>query len=315
MPRVVVTGGTGFVGANLVRHLLDAGHELHLIVRPQHATWRLEGIRQRVHVHVLDLLDAARLEQFFSDLKPEWIFHLAVYGAYSSQRDLGQMIATNITATANVLHAALGAGFESFVNTGSSSEYGIKQHAASESEYLDPNSYYACTKAAATHLCRHLARERDANITTLRLYSAYGPYEEPTRLIPTLVQAALRGQWPPLVAPQTARDFVYVEDVCRAYILAASHPQEERGAVYNVGSGVQTTLGEVVQQVGEICQIDVAPQWGSMPNRQWDAQTWVADVSKIKSTFDWQPQCDFAEGFRRSLAWFAEHKHILPAQG
>lgn len=315
MKRVVVTGGTGFVGANLVRYLLDAGHELHLIVRPQHATWRLESIRERVHIHVLDLLDPAELERFFRGLSPHWIFHLAVYGAYSSQRDLGQMIATNITATANLLHASLNVGFESFVNTGSSSEYGIKQHAANEFESLDPNSYYACTKAAATHLCRHLARERDADITTLRLYSAYGPYEEPTRLIPTLALAALRGQLPPLVSPQTARDFVYVEDVCRAYLLAASRPQAERGAIYNVGSGVQTTLEEAVRQVREICQIDTLPQWGSMPNRQWDAQTWVADATKIERELGWQPECDFAEGFRRTMAWFVAHKDLLSNNG
>ena len=313
MKRVVVTGGTGFVGANLVRYLLDSGHELHLIVRPQHATWRLEGIRERVHIHVLDLLDPAQLEDFFRELNPHWIFHLAVYGAYSSQRDLGQMIATNITATSNLLHACLNVGFESFVNTGSSSEYGIKQHAVDESECLDPNSYYACTKATATHLCRHLARERDADITTLRLYSAYGPYEETTRLIPTLALAALSGQLPPLVAPQTARDFVYVEDVCKAYVLAASRPQAERGAIYNVGSGVQVTLEEAVGQVREIGQIDVEPEWGSMPNRQWDAQTWVADATKIKSALGWQSECDFAEGFRRTLAWFAANEHLLPS--
>ncbi len=310
-----MTGATGFVGANLVRYLLDAGHELHLIVRPQHATWRIDSIRARVHIHVLDLLEPTQLEPFFKDLNPHWIFHLAVYGAYSSQRDLGQMISTNISATANLLHASLNAGFESFINTGSSSEYGVKPHAASEGEYLDPNSYYACTKAAATHLCRHLARERDADITTLRLYSAYGPYEERTRLIPTLALSVLNGQLPPLVAPQTARDFVYVEDVCRAYMLAASHPQSERGAIYNVGSGVQTTLAQVVQQVREIGQIGAQPQWGSMPNRQWDAQTWVADITKIKNALGWQPECDFADGFRRTLAWFAAHKQILPANG
>jgi|TARA_B110000495_G_C23011411_1_gene598258 nucleoside-diphosphate-sugar epimerase len=311
LKRAIITGATGFVGANLARHLLDAGCQVHLLVRPQYASWRIEDIRTDVQIHVLDLLDTASLECVLKDVRPDWIFHLAVYGAYSAQRELPQMIATNITATANLLHASLNVGFESFVNTGSSSEYGIKQHAANEFDSLDPNSYYACTKAAATHLCRHLARERDADITTLRLYSAYGPYEEPTRLIPTLALAALRGQLPPLVSPQTARDFVYVEDVCRAYLLAASRPQAERGAIYNVGSGVQTTLEEAVRQVREICQIDTLPQWGSMPNRQWDAQTWVADATKIERELGWEPECDFAEGFHRTMAWFSAHEHLL----
>lgn len=315
MKRAVITGATGFVGANLARHLLDSGCQVHLLVRPQYTSWRIEDIRADIQIHVLDLLDTASLARVLKDVRPDWIFHLAVYGAYSTQRDLPQMIATNISATANLLHACLDIGFEAFINTGSSSEYGLKESAPIEDEYLDPNSYYACTKATATHLCRHIAREHSADITTLRLYSAYGPYEDPQRLLPTLALCGLRRRLPSLVAPATARDFVYVEDVCRAYTLAAAQPQSERGAIYNVGTGVQTTLAAAVEHVRATCQIDELPQWGSMANRQWDAQTWVADNSKIKRVLGWEPRCDFAEGFRRTLSWFAVHEHLLPNKG
>jgi UDP-glucose 4-epimerase len=313
LKRAIITGATGFVGANLARHLLDAGCQVHLLVRPQYASWRIEDIRTDVQIHVLDLLDTASLECVLKDVRPDWIFHLAVYGAYSAQRELPQMIATNISATANLLHVCLDIGFEAFINTGSSSEYGLKESAPAEDEYIDPNSYYACTKATVTHLCRHLARERGAHITTLRLYSAYGPYEDPQRLLPKLALCGMRRRLPPLVAPATARDFVYVEDVCRAYMLAVTQPQTEHGAIYNVGTGVQTTLEEAVRQVREICQIAELPQWGSMANRQWDAQTWVADNSKIKSVLGWEPECDFAEGFHRTMAWFSAHEHLLPS--
>lgn len=312
MKRAIITGATGFVGANLARHLLSTGCQVHLLVRPQHASWRIEDIRAEVLIHVVDLLDTASLERVLKEVRPDWIFHLAVYGAYSAQLDLPQMIATNISATANLLRVCLDIGFEAFVNTGSSSEYGLKEFAPAEGEYLDPNSYYACTKATATHLCRHLSREHGAHITTLRLYSAYGPYEDPQRLLPTLALCGMRRRLPPLVAPATARDFVYVEDVCRAYIMAATQPQVECGAIYNVGTGVQTTLATVVEHVRRTCQIDEVPQWGSMNNRQWDAQVWVADNSKIKRVLGWEPRCDFADGFRRTLAWFVAHEDLLP---
>lgn len=312
MKRVLITGGTGFVGANLTRYLIERGCEIHLIVRPQYNAWRLTSIESDIHLHVVDLMNGNELEQLLKKIRPEWIFHLAVYGAYSSQCDLQQMINTNITSTANLVRASLCVDFEAFVNTGSSSEYGLKTGPPKENAWIDPNSYYACTKAAATHLCRHLSIEHDLHITTLRLYSAYGPFEEPTRLIPTLVRYALRSDLPPLVSPNVARDFVYVEDVCRAYQLAAMNPQQQRGAIYNVGTGVQTTLEMVVKHVTSICNIKKEPQWGSMPERAWDTTSWVANCEKIHSELNWRPQVDFAQGFQHTLKWFAANLELIP---
>lgn len=315
MKRVLITGGTGFVGANLTRYMLSRGCEVHLIVRPQHATWRLANIENAIHLHIIDLMQYDELWKLLEKVHPEWIFHLAAYGAYSTQRDLQQMITTNIASTANLLRASLHVGFESFVHTGSSSEYGLKTNAPKENDWLDPNSYYACTKAAATHLCRHLSIEHNAHITTLRLYSAYGPFEEPTRLIPTLARHALRGDLPPLVSPNIARDFVYVEDACRAYELAAMYPQQERGAIYNVGTGVQTTLDMAVKHVISICSLNVEPQWGSMPDRDWDTTSWVANCEKIHRELGWQPQIDFVEGFQRTLKWFDANSELVADVG
>jgi len=105
---------------------------------------------------------------------------------------------------------------------GSSSEYGVKDHAPAENEQLEPNSDYAVAKAAATLLASHLGRERGLPVATLRLYSVFGPFEEPDRFIPTLVVHALRGQLPPLVDPAIARDFVYLDDVVEAFLLTAA---------------------------------------------------------------------------------------------
>src|SRR5438552_1027906 len=155
MKRVVVTGATGFVGANLARRLLRDGHELHLLVRPGYKPWRIDAIRADARLYEVRLEDASKVMSIVEKIRPDWIFHLAVHGAYSSQTDLHQMLLTNVHGTINLVRAGLKTGFEAFINTGSSSEYGFKDHPAAETEFLEPNSDYAVTKASATLFCRY----------------------------------------------------------------------------------------------------------------------------------------------------------------
>jgi nucleoside-diphosphate-sugar epimerase len=304
MKRVIVTGATGFVGSNLARRLLRDGQEVHLLVRPGHSSWRIDDIRREVRLHEVALEDAEAVAGAVGRIRPDWIFHLAAHGAYSSQTDLRQMIQTNLVGTINLVEACLSTGFEAFVNTGSSSEYGFKDHAPSEDESPEPNSHYAVTKAAATLFCRYTARSRALHLPTLRLYSVYGPYEEPARLIPRLITHGLKGELPPLVNPAVARDYVYVDDVTEAYLLAATARGElEPGAVYNVGTGVQTSLAEAVETARRVLSIKREPRWASMPEREWDTNIWVADNRKIKDALGWQPQYSFEEGFRLTVEW------------
>jgi UDP-glucose 4-epimerase len=276
-------------------------------VRPSHRPWRVEGIRSDVLLHETNLLDAAALEETVASIRPEWIFHCAAHGAYASQRDVGAMVQTNIVGTANLLNACAETGFEAFVNAGSSSEYGFKDHAPKETELPEPSSPYAVTKASATLFCRDAAKRRGLRVVTLRLYSVYGPWEEPTRLIPALVLEGLEGRLPPLVSPEAAHDFIFVDDIVEAFMLAASQPEQEAGVVYNVGSGVQTTLGEAVDVARKILGVNVKPSWGSMPGRSWDTGTWVADSSRIRGALGWKPQLTFEDGFRKTADWFREN--------
>ncbi len=307
MKRVVLTGATGFVGANLARRLLHDGQDVHLLVRRGYASWRIESIRDHVRLYEVDLGDPQAVAAVVASIKPDWIFHLAAYGAYSSQTDLSRMVQTNIVGTMNLVNACLQTGFEAFVNTGSSSEYGFKDHAPTETDWIDPNSHYAVTKASATMFCRYTARNQHVRLPTLRLYSVYGPYEEPSRLMPTLIRRGLRGELPPLVNPDIARDYVYTEDVNDAYLLAAATADQEPGAVYNVGTGVQTALREVVDMARRAMAISAEPEWGSMPNRQWDTNVWVSDNCKITTTLGWTPRRTFEQGFRLMVDWMRDH--------
>jgi UDP-glucose 4-epimerase len=304
MDKAFLTGGTGFVGANLARRLLREGHDLHLLVRPDYQRWRIEKILPDLRLHEVHLHDTEKVSCAVREIRPDWVFHLAAHGAYSWQTDWEQMVRTNIQGTMSLVSACLESGFEAFVNTGSSSEYGFKDHAPGEDELLEPNSHYAVTKAAATLFCRYTAQSRRVHLATLRLYSVFGPYEDPRRLLPSLILRGLQGQWPPLADPEVARDFVYVDDVVEACLLAATVRTPEWGPIYNVGTAVQTTLREAVAVAKQELGIAAEPVWSTLPNRQWDANVWISDNRKIRSQLNWQPRRSFAEGFRLMRDWF-----------
>jgi dolichol-phosphate mannosyltransferase len=307
MKRVFVTGASGFVGANLVRRLLRDGHTVHLLLRAPHSNWRLEEISVQCDVTPGDVCDRVAVLRSIAAARPDWVFHLSAYGAYPSQTGLEQMLATNVMGCANVLDACIETGVEAFVQTGSSSEYGYQAQASREDARLEPNSHYAITKAAATHYCQFTARKRHFHAVTARLYSIYGPYEEPTRLVPTLLVHCLRGELPPLVSPDTARDFVYVDDAVEALIQLASQKHLAPGAVYNVCSGRQATIAEVVAAARELLHVTVQPAWGAMPPRAWDTGVWVGDATAIRRDTGWAAQTTLVDGLARTIVWLREN--------
>lgn len=301
--RAVVTGSAGFVGANLVRHLLEAGHEVIAVIRPGGDGWRLAEVRDDARIAVADLEVPGAVGDIVTSEQPDTIFHLAAHGAYSWQQDFDRMLAVNVRATEELLRAAGHIG-ATVVHAGSSSEYGVCDHPPREDEFVRPNSHYAVTKVAATHLCRLAAERHGVRATTLRLYSVYGPWEEPGRLMPTLVRSCRAGAWPPLVNPDIARDFVWVVDVCDAFVRVAEADWEPTGQVFNIASGNQTTLGELVDVASQVFDVDAAPEWGTMPPRSWDTSTWVGDPSRARRELGWKAETDLRDGLQLFGGWF-----------
>jgi UDP-glucose 4-epimerase len=300
--KALITGAGGFVGANLVRHLLERGDEPVVVLRPDVGSWRLRDIAADVRTEFVDLTRPDDVARSVTDVAPDVIFNLAASGAYSWQTDLGEMLAVNVRATETLLAAARSVDAR-LVHAGSSSEYGFANRATAEADRVQPNSHYAVTKAAATHLCRLAAAGHGQYAVTLRLYSVFGPWEEPGRLMPTLVDRALDGTYPPLVAPQTARDFVWIDDVCDAFVRAATTDLQDRGAVINVASGAQTTLGSLVDIVQPLFAIDSDPVWDSMPGRHWDTAVWVGDPTAARDLLGWTATTSIEHGLCAIAAW------------
>ncbi len=313
--RALVTGAGGFVGANLARGLVEVGHDVVAWVRPESPTWRLDPLGDSIEVVPVDLLDAEAIDAGIGAARPDWIFHLAAHGAYSWQRDAERIMQTNLVSTVRLLAACQRHGFAAFVNAGSSSEYGFQDHAPRENELPEPNSDYAVMKAAATLHCRFVAQRDDVHVVTLRLYSVYGPWEQPGRLMPTLVARGIEGKLPPLVSPDTPRDFISVRDTERAFLQAAERDDLERGSIFNIGSGRQTTLREVVEVAREQLGIEAQPQWGTEPQRSWDAAVWVGDATRAHEALGWRADDDLPTGFALLADWLREHPELWERYG
>ncbi|MBV9358215.1 MAG: NAD-dependent epimerase/dehydratase family protein, partial [Chloroflexi bacterium] len=308
--RAMVTGAGGFVGANLVRVLLARGDQPEAIVRPGGDIWRLDEVRGELPLIEVDLGDADAFAAAVVERRPEVLFHLAAFGAYSWQQDLDAMLSVNVRATEILLGAAREVGAR-VVHAGSSSEYGQRDRAPSELDRLEPNSHYAVTKAAATHLCRLAAATHGQVAVTLRLYSIYGPWEDPRRLMPTLVRAASRGHWPPLVSPDTVRDFVWVGDACDAFIRAATVDFEEPGVMLNIASGAQTSLRALVDTARRVFKVEEPPQWRTMNARPWDTDVWFGDPTEAARTLGWRARTPLDEGLQAMAAWLEERPQLL----
>jgi hypothetical protein len=141
----------------------------------------------------------------------------------------------------------------------------------------------------------------------LRLYSVYGPLEDTSRLLPNLLRQALAGKLPPLVDPRTSRDFIHVDDVCAAFIMAAAkmHPGLY-GENFNIGTGIKTTIAELADVTRCLFNVAEEPQFGTMVGRAWDLAEWYSDPRKAIEEIGWKPLVKLEDGLRSMALWVAQ---------
>lgn len=307
--KVLVTGASGFVGSNVARYFYNNGFEVHVIVREKSNLWRISDLKKRIHFHFSDLTDTKTLKKVFLKTKPHYIFHLAAYGAYAWQTDLKKMIQTNINGTLSVLEASAKVNYRCFVNAGSSSEYGIKKIPMREDIVLEPNSFYAFTKASGTMLCSVFANKYKKPIITFRLFSVYGPYEDMNRLIPAAMKNALNENVLDLTSKKEKRDFVYVDDVSNAFMCAVNTDGLE-GQIFNIGTGKQYSNLDIARIVRAVSEKGLIMKVGSYKRRDWDSDFWVADISKSKALLRWKPEYSLGDGLKETYMWFKKNLHF-----
>jgi nucleoside-diphosphate-sugar epimerase len=300
--RFLVNGAGGFIGASLVRRLLEQGAEVSVLLKEDTDAWRLQEILPRLKVLRGDVADPDVAARAVAEAKPDAVYHLAAHGGYESQKDSPRILRTNLMGTWAMLDACASSPCRLFVHAGSSSEYGYKKEPMRETDLLQPNSIYAVGKAAATHLCSYMAARSKFAIVTCRLFSVYGPWEQPSRLVPTILRRCLQSQPLEMVPKSTARDFVFVEDILEAFLrwdgLAGLS-----GEVLNLGTGLQSTMEEFVAIALELTGSKSEVRWGAMPPRVWDTHAWVADAGKARRVLGWQAAHTLRDGLRKTLEW------------
>ncbi len=302
--RALVTGAAGFIGSSLVRALVDSGGEVHALVRPGTPLDRLTGTD--AVLHAADLRNAGDVVDVFRASRPHLVFHLAAAGGHpASLGERAEMLADTVSGTAHLLEAAAGAPTR-VVFIGSSLEYGRSLRPMREDDRLAPVTFRGAAKAAATMLVLHYALEADRAATILRPFSVYGPREQPFRLVPSAICAALDGRELPLaVGPR--RDFVYVGDVVEAMLLAAT-ADLAAGEVVNIGTGRATANEEVVAALTRATGADVRVRRDDSRRRPWDTDLWVADPSKAERLLGWLPANTLELGLEKTFAWFRSER-------
>ena len=302
--RILLTGATGFVGGALARRLSGEGHELHLVVRSSSDRRRLAGLDGTVE-HDLDLRDAERVYAVVQAIRPRIVYHCAVYGGFSSQNDTAAIFQTNLTGTMNLLSACERVGFDRFVNTGSSSEYGVKHLPMREDDLPEPLGDYAVAKCAATLFCRSEAVLKGLPVVTVRLFSPYGPWDDPRRFISSVVRTFLTGGSPVLLNPRAVRDYLYIDDVLELYHLVTEQPVVP-GEIFNGGSGRQTSVSEMAAYLQRLT-VGASPQTGGAPSSRIEPERWVADIDRARDRLGWIPRVGLEEGLARTVTWMREH--------
>ncbi len=307
--KVFITGATGFVGSNLARRYLGHGAEVYINVRDTSDTWRIDDILPEVNIVPVDITDYEKLTSTLKKIRPNFILHTATYGGSADQKISEKIIATNITGTLNVLRCCRDINVDLVVNTGSSSEYGIKNLPMKESDLLEPLNEYGVSKAAATLYCQEYAVSEKIPVITLRLFSPFGPYEQKSRLIPSVILAALQKINPRISSRRFVRDFIFMDDVLDAYDTALNL-KNPSGKIFNIGSGTQYSIGEVVDMIIRLLGNEVSYDVGAPQAWKNEPATWQADIEKAKSELGWVPKYPLEPGLLATINWFKEHKEL-----
>lgn len=304
---IVVLGAGGAIGSQLFLQLRKIRPDVYACGVGLEKNWRLTFIPLEWKENSLrhfDISSADSVSELFQELAPQTVFNLCAYGAYENQDDVSRAYEINFEGLLRLIKTVDKYPIRALVNAGSSSEYGLNCKAPQETGELIPNSDYAVAKGAASLLVRYYGQVRGLPLVQLRLYSIYGPGEDPMRLLPRLIESGLKGNYPPLVGADISRDFVYIDDCIRAFVKTALYVcAKNPGEILNLGTGVQTTIREIAVLAKTTFSIPYDAEFGQMPSRKWDLVNWYADTTKLEKYLSWKPRISLSEGLKRTVDW------------
>ncbi len=298
----LVTGATGFIGAHLVRRLVERGVSTCCLVRGGVRSPRVQRCLAGAQQIELPSIRAEDIADALQGVSCQAVFHLASPDILYGRDNPAEMVDVNVNLVTRLLAAVSHWPLRVFIHTGTFSEYGpLQTDRLTEETPLAPASVYGASKAAAFLCGRSVARQLQMPFVNLRLFGVYGPGEAARRLVPYLVGRLSRGEPAELTAGKQVLDLLYVDDVVDALCTAAAAPALEDD-VYNVCSGQPVSVREVAELVAR--QLDASPRllrFGAQPYRSDNFHRIIGDNSRFAAATGWQARWDLAGGIAETI--------------
>jgi dTDP-glucose 4,6-dehydratase len=305
---VLVTGAGGFIGSHLAEALAHAGAHVRAFVRYTSAGgwgWLDESpLRGELEVIAGDLRDPETLPPALSGV--EVVFHLAALIAipYSYTTPLAY-VRTNVEGTVNLLEAARAAGVTRVVHTSTSEVYGTARSVPIDERHpLQGQSPYAASKIAADKLAESFHRSFGLPVVILRPFNTYGPRQSARAVIPTIITQALAGRPIELGALTPTRDFTFVDDTVRGFMLAGTAPAVV-GETINLGVGSEIAIGDLARRIGQLLGLPIAIAHGAARERpaHSEVERLCSDNRLARTLLGWAPEVALDAGLWQTIDW------------
>lgn len=306
--RILVTGGLGFIGAHLVKRLLNEGAKVSIIEIQNSQTWRLEAQLKNISIYEVDITDSKKLEICIKDICPEIVFHLAAYGVNSAQNEYIKAANINILGMINILNSLKDTDCKKFINMGSCAEYGDRKDLMKEDMYPEPVSIYGSSKASATIIAHQIARENNIDIITLRPFGIFGEGEERHKIFCHIILSILEDKEVRLTSGEQLRDYCYIENIIDGLVMSAK--SNLKSNIFNIANGSLFPLKYYVDLIFKNIKTDRVPLYGTVKYRKNEMWSPGADISKIHTQLGWSPRINLEDGIVKTIRWYEENKDM-----
>lgn len=316
MKKILVTGADGFIGSHLTEILSAKGYKVKALSQyNSFNNWGwLEQVNCKNDIEILsgDIRDPNYCKTITKDV--EIIFHLAALIAIPySYVAPDSYIETNMKGTLNICQAAKENGISRLIHTSTSEVYGTAQYVPIDEKHpLQPQSPYSATKIAADAMAMSFYNSFDLPVTIARPFNTYGPRQSARAVIPTIITQIASGKKEiQLGDPSPTRDFNYVEDCCRGFVMLAES-EKTIGETVNIGSNTEISIGDTFNLIKELMSSDVAlvnDEKRERPKKSEVFRLWC-DNTKIKELIGYEPKVDIKNGLKKTIDWITKPENL-----